>query len=782
MKVLADGTLPADVTSLVGRRTEVAELKKVLSEARLVTLSGVGGVGKTRLAMQVSREVHRAFPDGVHWVSLAEVGEPGLVGLTTMAAVGVHTMGSDAIAALIDFLRGKRLLLVLDNCEHLVDACAELVAALLRACPGVRVLATSREVLDIAGERSFVVPPLSAPGADDPTARHGGDMTDAVELFAERAAAAAPGFELTADNEQAVAALCRHLDGLPLAIELAAVRMRVLTVDELLARQGERYELLSAQGRGLLPRQQSLRATVDWSFELCSPQERLLWARLSVFVGGCDLAAAEIVCAGEGLTRSAVLDAMTGLVEKSVLMREEAQGRVRYQMLETIRQYGREQLQTTGEGAELRRRHRDRYLELAERVKEQWWFGPGQVALFSSTREEHANLRAAMEYSLTEPGQAGAGTRMAGALWIYWIVCGLPHEGTLWLERALACETEPGWQRAEALWAASLVSAYGGNPGPATVEEILAMMAECQALAEQLGDPAFLAHATYLSGFAQLRGSDPLQGFTMLTEGIELERALGEANPHLSFAQFLLTIAATLGNLGDMVTDIGGEALNACRARGDEWLQSWIVLLIGMVGVLNDREEAPGQLREAIRLKQPFRELLGIGSAVEFLAWCAMTDRDIKLAAKLFGAVTVFLKPLGLDMEQFVLQGEWSDHRNHEWVVQQAKDALGEAAYLRAFRSGTRLTQDEAIALALGEESRPEQATAAPRTALLTRREVQIADLLAEGLSNKEIADRLVIAQRTAETHVASILTKLGLTSRSQVAIWVTRQRGTGAE
>ncbi|MFF1874732.1 ATP-binding protein [Kitasatospora herbaricolor] len=782
MKILADGALPADVTGLVGRRTEVAELKKMLSEARLVTLSGVGGVGKTRLALQVSREVHRAFPDGVHWVSLAEVGEPELVGLTTMAAIGVHTMGPDATAALIDFLRDKRLLLVLDNCEHLVDACAEMVAALLRACPGVRVLATSREVLDIAGERSFVVPPLSVPEAEDPAAKHGGGITEAVELFAARAAAAVPGFELTADNEQAVAALCRHLDGLPLAIELAAVRMRFLTVDELLARQGERYELLTAQRRGPLPRQQSLRATVDWSFELCSPQEQLLWARLSVFVGGCDLAAAEVVCAGEGLARPGVLDTMAGLVEKSVLMREEEQGRVRYRMLETIRQYGREQLQKTGEESELRRRHRDRYLELAERVSEQWWFGPGQVVLFASTRDEHANLRAAMEYCLTEPGQAGAGTRMAGALWIYWIVCGLPHEGTLWLERALACETEPGRQRAEALWAASIVSAYGGNPSPATVDEILAMMAECQALAEQMGDPAFLAHTTYLSGFAQLRGSDPLQGFTMLTEGIELERALGEANPHLSFAQFLLTIAATLGNLADMVTDVGGEALEACRARGDEWLQSWIVLLIGMVGVLHDREEAPRQLRETIRLKQPFRELLGIGSAIEFLAWCAMTDGDIRRAAKLFGAVTVFLKPLGLDMEQFVLQGEWSDHRNHEWVVQQAKDALGESAYLQAYRSGTRLTQEEAIALALGKESQPEPAAAAPHEAQLTPREAQVAELLAEGLSNKEIADRLVIAQRTAETHVASILTKLGLTSRSQVAVWVTQQRAARPE
>ncbi|MET9618586.1 ATP-binding protein, partial [Kitasatospora indigofera] len=389
MNVLAD-RLPADVTSLVGRRAELAELKRVLEDSRLVTLTGTGGVGKTRLALQVAREVRRAFPDGVFWVSLAEVGEPGLVALTVMDAVGLRTMGPEVTAGLVNYLRDKRLLLVLDNCEHLVEACADLAAELLPACPGVRVLATSREVLDIAGERTFLVAPLAVPEEDegpDRTPAAGawtGAVADAMALFADRAAAAVPGFEVTADNAWAVAALCRHLDGLPLAIELAAVRMRALSVEELLQRQDERYELLTRRQRGTpVSRHRSLRATVDWSFELCSPDERLLWARLSVFAGGCDLDAAESVCAREGLTRDAVLDVMAGLVEKSIITREEHHGRARYRMLETIRQYGREQLRSTGEEPELRRRHRDHYLRLAERVQERW-FGPGQVALFTS--------------------------------------------------------------------------------------------------------------------------------------------------------------------------------------------------------------------------------------------------------------------------------------------------------------------------------------------------------------------------------------------------------------
>ncbi|MFE3238497.1 ATP-binding protein, partial [Kitasatospora indigofera] len=388
MGVLAENVLPVGVTSLVGRRAELAELKRVLEGSRLVTLTGTGGVGKTRVALEVAREVRRAFPDGVFWVSLAEVGEPGLVGLTVMDVVGRRIMGPEPTAALVEHLRDKRVLLVLDNCEHLVGACASLTQDLLSACAGVRVLATSREVLDITGERTFHLAPLPLPeedGEDDAPAVVTGTptTTDALSLFAERAAAVVPGFEITADNARTVAALCRHLDGLPLAIELAAVQMRALTVEELLQRQDERHELLARHQEGTPPaRHRSLRATVDWSFELCSPEERLLWARLSVFAGGCDLDAAERVCTGEDLTATAVLDVMAGLVEKSVLTREEIHGHARYRMLETIRQYGREQLIHAGEEAELRLRHRDHYLQLAELVQARW-FGPGQVALFA---------------------------------------------------------------------------------------------------------------------------------------------------------------------------------------------------------------------------------------------------------------------------------------------------------------------------------------------------------------------------------------------------------------
>jgi non-specific serine/threonine protein kinase len=304
------------------------------------------------------------------------------------------------------------------------------------------------------------------------------------------------------------------------------------------------------------------------------------------------------------------------------------------------------------------------------------------------------------------------------------------------------------------------------------------MMEECRILTEQFDDPEMQAHATYLAGFAQLRGSDPMRGFTMLTEGVELERAFGESNPHLRFAQFMLAIVANRANLSDMVLAVGEECRDACRARGDQWIQSWIVLVLGIVSVLQDRTEvAVGQLREAIQLKQPFSELLGIGCSVEMLAWCAVATGDNDLAAKLFGSVSVFLKPLGLEIESFAPQGEWKHHRDHDMVVQRTKDALGEPAFVRAYQEGTQLTHSAAIALAL-ETVAAEPATSSAGRSLLTRREEQIARLLAEGLSNKDIAQRLVISQRTAETHVANVLSKLGLSSRTQVASWVLQQRG----
>ncbi|MFJ3929040.1 ATP-binding protein [Streptomyces sp. NPDC090029] len=771
MGILLGGTVPADVTILVGRQPELAELRQALAVARLVTLTGTGGVGKTRLAAQAARDVRGDFPDGVVWTELTDAGDPSQLVLTVMEAVGLRTAHPESARALAESLHDKRMLLVLDNCEHLVGACGALVTGLLTSCPELRILATSREVLDVPGERVLAVAPLPVP-ATTPAGVAEGHRAASVVLFAERAAAADPDFELTTDNEEDVASLCRQLDGLPLAIELAAVRVRTLSVDELLRRTGERYELLARTHDGFRSRHQSLRATVDWSFELCSPAERLLWSRLAVFAGGCDLAAAENVCTDGELPGDAVLAGITGLVEKSLLVREESHGCTRYRMLETIRQYGREQLECSGEADELRRRHRDHFLRRAERLHGQW-FGPGQADLFGCTRREHANIRLALEYCLDHPSPEHQALRLAFSLWTYWIVCGLPREGAIWLERALAADTEPSPQRADALWAAGLVGNYAGEADE-TPHSALDAVQECHRLAEALHDPARVAHATYLWGYLQLSGGDPVRGFVLLTEGVELERELGEAEePHLRHAQLLLTTAASLAGLDDAVRQVGEECRVACQDRGEEWVQSWILLLLGVSAACGRREEAEDRLKEAVRIAYPFRDPVGIGCALGYLAWSAVQSGDFDRGARLFGASTVFLEPLGLEFGR-AGSGSWTERCDRRRVIAMAKEGMGERAFRRAYGSGRRLTQDQAVKFALGDASAPAgEPVQLPR---LTRRERQIADLLAEGMTNSDIAGHLVISRRTAETHVAHILDKLGCTSRAQVAVWVTEQ------
>lgn len=760
--------LPADVTSMVGRRAEVAEVKRALSSSRLVTLTGVGGVGKTRLALQVSRRLRRAYPDGVWLVALAELGEPQLLALSVTQALGMRGAGPDPTAELVDYLRDKRLLLVLDNCEHLVGACAALVARVLPECPKVQVLATSREPLGIGGECTYTVAPLAVPEADQVLTLGDDRGYEAVTLFAQRAAATAPGFAVTADNHRVVASLCRRLDGLPLAIELAAVRMRALPVEQILARLDNRYELLARVRPAPSARHQSLRAAIEWSYELCSEHERLMWARLSVFAGGVDLAAAESVCSGDGIPRDAVLESVAGLVDKSVLLREDVNGHARYRLLETIRQYGAERLRERGEETALRRRHRDHYLSLAEQAETQW-FGSQQVALFTGLRNEHANLRAALECCLSEPDASGLGLRMAGALWIYWLVCGLQREGRLWLDRALARDVEPSPQRATALWANGYLAALLGEMSPA-----LEMLEECRGIAQRNRDQAMPAHTTYASGLAHLNGSDPAAAVALLEEGVRLERALDGPNPHLNVAEALLGLASCLSGQVDSAIGILQESRAVSEAHGERWLLSWSLLWLGLAGWLQGHhQQASAHLRDALRHKHALSDLLGIASAVEYLAWTAVATGDAERGVRLLGACQTLWEPLVAYLGGFQVLLGW-----HHDCVRQARRALGERNYQEAFRSGTRLTREETIAYALGETETPRRGAATPvEPHVLTRRQVQIAELLAQGMSNKEIANTLVIAQRTAEGHVERILAKLGFSSRVQVATWVAERR-----
>jgi len=351
--------VPAELTSFVGRRRELAEIKRLLATTRLLTLTGAGGVGKTRLALRTAADVERAFPDGVWLVELAPLQDPALVAQAVFNALEFRDQSARWLMATIaDYLADKNLLLVMDNCEHLLSACAVLVDNLLRACPNVHVLATSRQPLGMSGEVTLTVPSLSMPDHGSVAAEDRLTDYEAIALFADRAVAALPGFQVVAANRDAVIQLCRRLDGIPLAIELAAVRLKALSVDQIVERLDDRFRLLTAGNRTAMPRHQTLQATIEWSYGLLSEPEQKLWTRLSIFAGGFDIAAAEQVCVGEGIADIEVFDLIAGLLDKSILAREEIGGKVRYRLLETLREFGLAKLRGYGQEAAFRHRHR----------------------------------------------------------------------------------------------------------------------------------------------------------------------------------------------------------------------------------------------------------------------------------------------------------------------------------------------------------------------------------------------------------------------------------------
>ncbi|MGX1132813.1 putative ATPase/DNA-binding CsgD family transcriptional regulator [Streptomyces glaucescens] len=823
-----DCQLPVETTSFVDRRDEQAEGRDLLARARLVTLTGPGGVGKTRLAARIAARVARAFPDGVRFVHLSGLNDPALVPVAAADALGLHDHSAQPpLDALVDQVRERRLLLVVDNCEHLLAACAELAAALLHGTTGVRVLATSRHRLGLTEEHLMEVRPLPVPDPDGDLSA--ADAGPALALFADRAAAVVPGFRLTPANRAAVARLCRRLDGLPLAIELAAVRMRVLGVEQLLERLDDRYRLLSSGSPAVPPRHQTLRAAVDWSHELCTPQEQLVWARASVLAGGFDLDAAEAVCAdGERVRSYDVLEAVAGLVDKSVLCREPGPGGVRYRLLDTLRHYGLQQLRgLPGEEVAARRRQRDWMLTRAAAC-EQAWFGPGQRDIVARLRADQDNLRAALAFSLTgagdgegglagdsggaadtggargaggagdaggaadaggagdadgagaggesavpsgpAPGEALAGLRLAGTLWFYWHACGAPREGRYWLDRALDANPEPTRERARALWVSGLLAGC-----PEDLTRGLRRAEEAAALARRLGDEAEAAHAGYAIGVIRLFSDDLPAALAHFRASVARGRVPGQ---HLSLVGLdRVELACALGFLGeaDQAIAVCEETRRLCEAHGEEWVLSYVLRMLALAHtVKRDWPRAEHHAREALRRKLAVHDITGIGLTLDLLAQIAGQDGAPERAAVLLGGADRVWADVDRDRWGSAALG--AARRDTET---RAREAIGAQDFERAYDRGAALGLAEIVGYALEEHRPPEppRPERPPQGARLTRRETEVAELVAEGLANQQIADRLVIARRTAEGHVERILSKLGFSNRSQIATWVTAQR-----
>jgi non-specific serine/threonine protein kinase len=761
---LGPNNLPAPLTSFVGREREIADVCRMLGGTRLLTLTGAGGCGKSRLAIEVAARVLDDFPDGVWVAGLAALTDSSLIPHTVASVLGLPEQPDRApTGVLADYLSSKRVLLILDNCEHLA-ACADLADALLRAASGLRLVATSRAGLGVPGETLWRVPSLSLPAPGELPSRGGLVEYEAIRLFIERAAAVRPEFRVTDGNAPAVAQVCRRLDGIPLAIELAAARVGALTVEQIAARLDDRFGLLTGGSRTVLPRHRTLRAAMDWSYDLLSEGERTLLNRLSAFAGGWTLEAAETVCAGD-TGAPAVLDALTSLVGKSLVNVEMPGSAARYRLLETIRQYARDRLHETGETEAVRRRHRDFYLALAEAAGPNLR-GPDELVWLDRLELEHDNLRAALQWSTVESRDTEEGLRLAGALGEFWDARNYYTEGRAWLRDLLAADA-PGAPsvRIKAVNAAAGLAKHQGD-----LANFSSLAHELLALAQSEGDKwggAWACH--YLMHLADDEGDYP-RAAAFVEEGLALAREINNTFAAVS----LLTCAGDLERGHehyDRAAAVLEEALQLCDEMGS--VRSKIAPLHNLGYAMlhrGDGERAAALFREGLNLAREVRITRNIICCIGAVAGAHASDAPA-WAARLFGAMEALRAAARLHLMSV-------DQADVNRNIAAVRARLGHDAFEAAWTAGQAMTLEEAADAALAGDA------AAPggRRNGLTPREREVAALIAQGLTNREIAGRLVVTERTAEGHVQNILNKLGFNSRTQIAAWAVKQTADAAK
>jgi predicted ATPase/DNA-binding CsgD family transcriptional regulator len=753
------GNLPDELTSFVGRRAELKAVRPLLGESRLVTLTGFGGVGKTRLALRVGEGLERVYRDGVWLVDLAPLRDPGLVAATVAASLGLRDESAGSwMELLTDYLQDRELLLVMDNCEHLLDPCAVLVETLLRSAPGLRILATSRQALGVPGEHTFPVRPLRVPAGDGmPATTDAVAQYDAMVLLVDRARVVAPQFSITDVNVAAVAQLVNRLEGIPLALELAAARLRVLSPQQVLERLDDRFNLLSGGARTAPPHQQSLRALIDWSFDLCSIEERLLWARLSEFPSDLEVDAAEDICSGDGLAREAILDALTGLVEKSIVVTDPNSLHVRYRLLDTLREYGRTHLDDPREETERRRRHSAYYLRLGDQLFAEW-FGPRQAEVTALINAEYVNLRAALVSGLAEPEAAAEVLMMFPPLYIAWSVGGSYMEGRRLLDRALVAAPQPSRGRAYALWIAAAVAMKQGDllAGEHAGSEALVV-------AQEHGDSRALGAAMEVLGGVRVLAGDLASGESLLRDAL----SMATARDPLIAAQALARLADAADRRDDAVAVSRwfAECVELCESHGELWIRAtalahWATFAMQQTDTVRATELA----RRSLRIRSGFGDRHGIAESLDVLAWVAAAEATYDKAARLLAAAQALRQEVGSSQLPHLAP-------LHEACEVDTRRALGDREFQEAVEYGEQDPLPDVVAYALGEK--PPAAATDGDVVALTRRELEVADLVAEGLSNRQIADKLVISPRTAEAHVEHILLKLGFTSRARIMAWV---------
>ena len=722
--------LPRQLTTFVGRQREITEAKRILAQSPLLTLTGPGGVGKTRLAIEIAAELLADYEDGVWFVDLGLVTDPAFIGHEIATSLGVmDAAGQPILDTVVDHVRRRQLLLVLDNCEHLVDAVARVVDTLLRACARLRAIATTREAFMIGGEAVFPVPSLSAPDEGATTRIEDLANFEAVRLFTERAVASLPAFRVTDRNAAAIVQICRRLDGVPLALELAAARVRALPVEQIAARLDDRFRLLTGSSRITVPRHQTLRQTIDWSHDLLAEDERAVFRRLAAFVGGYSLEAAEVVCAGTPVEPEAILDILSRLVDKSLLVAEMDADEARYRQLETIREYARDRLIEAGEAPDALRRHRDWYLALVGRAAPAFFRGIESLPWIDRLEHEHDNLRAALQWSSDEPGEATAALQLAAGLWRFWELRGHLGEGRRWLEAALrATDGEVSALRADAYTGAGILAFMQGDHAAAHEfhEQSLdlhrrvgdyvgiAFAANNLANAAVLSGDYAAARRLYEPGLAWARGQGNLRplGFALvnMADAVALDGELDLARRHYeegigcfrtagdrwgeAFA--LDSLGVALGRQGDHAEaeSFHDQALEISRALDDQRGVARVLAHLGDVAAqTGDRPRAKRQYAESFEIRRGLGDQAGMASAIEKLA-TVVGDDDAHAGAMLLGSAEAVRDSIRAPVPPTV-RGEYEACRRR------LRDALGETAFEDARAEGRRLSPAAALATIL---------------------------------------------------------------------------------